>query len=186
MLEPWMTASGLTVLTRIPCGPPSSARQRARCSEAALADEYAAAFAPATSAFFDATKTTEPPRALLEQNAEGLARSEEVAARQHGVVLLPVGEGRLGDRRARRETGRGDEDVEAAVLEHGPPRHLDDGVLARHVDGDGESAAQAVRGDQLLRHLLGALDVAVGDDDVRAACGEQCAQSRGRFRSRRR
>ena len=62
MLEPAITASGLTVLTRIPCGPPSSARQRARWSDAAFAEEYAAAFAPATSAFFDPTKTTEPPR----------------------------------------------------------------------------------------------------------------------------
>jgi len=51
----------LTVLTRIPCGPPSSARQRARWSDAAFADEYADAFAPATSAFFEPTKTIEPP-----------------------------------------------------------------------------------------------------------------------------
>src|ERR1035437_982715 len=57
-----MTASGLTVLTRIPCAPPSSARQRARWSEAAFAEEYAAAFAPATRAFFDPTNTSEPPR----------------------------------------------------------------------------------------------------------------------------
>src|SRR5215510_11123353 len=61
MADPAMTASGLTVLTRIPCGPPSSARQRARRSEAALADEYAEALAPATSAFLEPTKTTEPP-----------------------------------------------------------------------------------------------------------------------------
>ena len=38
-LQPSSTASGLTVLTRIPFGPPSSARQRARCREAAFADE---------------------------------------------------------------------------------------------------------------------------------------------------
>ena len=31
-------------------------------TSAQFADEYAAAFAPATSAFFDATKTTDPPR----------------------------------------------------------------------------------------------------------------------------
>ena len=37
--EPSMTASGLTVFTRIESAPPSSARQRARCSEAALAEE---------------------------------------------------------------------------------------------------------------------------------------------------
>ena len=76
MLEPSITASGLTVLTRIPCAPPSSARQRARCSEAALADEYAAAFAPATSAFFEPTKTIEPPRpcSISTRNASRAAR----------------------------------------------------------------------------------------------------------------
>ena len=62
MREPCSTASGLTVLTRMPSAPPSSARQRARCSSAAFADEYAAAFLPATSAFLEATKTIEPPR----------------------------------------------------------------------------------------------------------------------------
>ena len=62
MREPCRTASGLTVFTRIPAAPPSSARQRARCSSAAFADEYAAAFLPATSAFFDATNTIDPPR----------------------------------------------------------------------------------------------------------------------------
>ena len=90
MLEPWITASGLTVLTRIPCGPPSSARQRARWSDAAFADEYAAAFAPATSAFFERDEDDRAAAALLEQHAERLARGEEVAAREHRVVLLPV------------------------------------------------------------------------------------------------
>ena len=37
--EPSITASGLTVLTRMPWRPPSSARQRARWSAAAFADE---------------------------------------------------------------------------------------------------------------------------------------------------
>ena len=129
-----MTASGLTVLTRIPCGPPSSARQRARCSDAAFADEYAAALLPATSAFFEATKTIEPPRPCSSRTRKRLARREEVAAREHRVVQLPVLERRLGDRRARREAGRGDEDVEAAVLEHRAARQLGDRVLARHVD----------------------------------------------------
>ena len=169
MPEPWMTASGLTVLTRIPCGPPSSARQRARCSDAAFADEYAAAFAPATSAFFDADEDDRPAAPLREQDAERLARGEEVAACEHGVVLLPIRERRLGDRRARRETGRGDEDVDAAVLEHCPPRHLHDCLLARDVDGDRERAAKAVRRHELVGDLLDALDVAIGDDDVRAA-----------------
>ena len=62
MRDPASTASGLTVLTRIPNCPPSSARQRARCASAALAVEYAAAFLPATSAFLLATKTRLPPR----------------------------------------------------------------------------------------------------------------------------
>ena len=39
MREPLRTASGLTVLTRTPYCPPSSARQRARCASAALAAE---------------------------------------------------------------------------------------------------------------------------------------------------
>jgi hypothetical protein len=51
----------LTVFTRMPSPPPSSARQRARCSSAAFADEYAAAFLPATTAFFEAMNTIEPP-----------------------------------------------------------------------------------------------------------------------------
>ena len=38
MREPRITASGLTTLTRIPCGAPSTARHRARCSAAAFAD----------------------------------------------------------------------------------------------------------------------------------------------------
>ena len=38
MPDPWMTASGFTVFTRMPAGPPSSARHRARCREAAFAD----------------------------------------------------------------------------------------------------------------------------------------------------
>ncbi len=55
--------------------------------------------------------------------------------------------------------------------------HLRDRVLVGHVDADGERAAHAVRRDELLGDLLGALDVQVGDDDVRAALGEQ---ARGR------
>ena len=71
-----MTASGLTVFTRMPCSPPSSARQRARWREAALAEEYAVAFAPATSAFFEPTKTIEPPRpcAIRTRKASRAAR----------------------------------------------------------------------------------------------------------------
>src|SRR5262249_4099324 len=59
--DPAITASGLTVLTRMESAPPSSARHRARCSDAAFADEYAAALAPPTSAFLEPTNTIEPP-----------------------------------------------------------------------------------------------------------------------------
>ena len=90
MLEPASTASGLTVLTRMPCAPPSSARHRARWSDAALADEYAAAFAPATSAFFEPDEDDRAAAALLEQHAERLARGEEVAAGEHRVVAAPT------------------------------------------------------------------------------------------------
>src|SRR5215472_4987812 len=58
---PCSTASGQTELTRMPDAPPSSARQRARCSSAAFAAEYAAAFFPAAMLFFEATKTSDPP-----------------------------------------------------------------------------------------------------------------------------
>ncbi len=51
--------------------------------------------------------------------------------------------------------------------------HLDDGLLVGHVDVDGDAPAEAVRGDDLVGHLLGAVDVEVGDDDVGAALGEQ-------------
>src|SRR6266852_2133039 len=110
-----------------------------------------------------------PAAPLVEEDAERLTRGEEVAACQDRVVLLPVSKRRLGDGRARGETGRGDEDVDPAVLEYRTPRHLYDCVLARDIDEDGKSAAKAVRGRQLLRDLLDALDVAIGDNDVRAA-----------------
>src|SRR3712207_9100657 len=45
----------------MPSGPPSSARHRARCNSAALAEEYALAFFPAAMAFFEATKMRLPP-----------------------------------------------------------------------------------------------------------------------------
>src|SRR6266568_3671645 len=50
MRDPASTASGLTVFTRMPNCPPSSARQRARCASAALAVEYAAAYSTAKAA----------------------------------------------------------------------------------------------------------------------------------------
>src|SRR4029077_19238890 len=74
--------------------------------------------------------------ALIEQDAERLTGGEEIAARQDRVVLLPLRKRRLGDRRARGETGRRDEDVDPSVLEYCPARHLDDCVLARDVDED--------------------------------------------------
>src|SRR5207244_5880296 len=60
---------------------------------------------------------------LLKQDAECLARGEEVAARQNRVVPLPVLERRLSDGGARGETRRADEDVESAVREDGLPHH---------------------------------------------------------------
>ena len=55
------TASGFTQLNRIPAAPPSSARQRARCNSAALAELYAAPSALAIKAFFELMNTTLPP-----------------------------------------------------------------------------------------------------------------------------
>src|SRR6186997_2491371 len=120
MLEPWMTASGLTVLTRMPCG-------------------------------------------------------QEVAACEHGVAQLPVVERRLRDRGARREARRGDEYVDAAVLEHGPPDHLLHGVLAGHVGLDGDRAPSAVGSHEFLRDLGGPVAVEIGDDDMRAARAEEAS-----------
>ena len=71
-----------------------------------------------------------------------------------------------------RQAGRGDEDVDSAVLEHDPFDHLDHGSLVGHVDRKGEAAAQAVCRDELVGHLTGSLDVQVGDDDVGATLGE--------------
>ena len=80
--EPWRTASGLTVLTRIPGRPPSSARQRARCSSAAFADEYAAALRPRRAR--SSTRRTRSSRpALRAQHAERRARDQEVAGPEH-------------------------------------------------------------------------------------------------------
>src|ERR671912_183785 len=61
ILDPCNTASGLTVLTLMRSGPPSSARHRAKCNSAAFAEEYADAFFPAAMEFFEATKTRLPP-----------------------------------------------------------------------------------------------------------------------------
>src|SRR5205823_5349071 len=55
---------------------------------------------------------------LLDQDAEGLPRGEEVASREHGEIELPVFDARLRERCARRKTRRGDEDVEAAIGMH--------------------------------------------------------------------
>ena len=172
MLEPWITASGFTVLTRIPSGPPSSARHRARCSEAALADEYAAALAPATSAFFDATKTIDPPDTLRLEDAERLARGEEVPACEDREVALPVLERGLRHGSARREPRGCDEDVEPAVREHGATGHLLHGVLERHVHLDGESATGSVGRLDLVRDLLRSICMQIPDDDVRSERGE--------------
>ena len=61
-----------------------------------------------------------------------------------------------------------------------------DRLLVGHVDVDGDRTAKAVRGDDLLRDLLRAFEVQVGDDDVRAAFGKQRAPRPGRSRLRRR
>ena len=106
---------------------------------------------------------------LLDQDPEGLPRGEEVPAGEHRVVQLPLLERRLGDRRARGEARRGDEDVEPAVLEHRAPRHLGDRVLARHVAVHRERPPKAVRRADLLGDLCRAVGVEVGDDDVGAA-----------------
>ena len=78
--------------------------------------------------------------AAPEEDSKRLAGGEEVAASEHREDALPVLERGLRHRSARREPGRGDEDVQPAVGEHGAAGHLLDGVLARHIHLDGESA----------------------------------------------
>ena len=76
---------------------PSTARQRARCSAAALAAQYAEAPGEATSAFLLPTKTMEPPRPWRFISAERLARDEEIAGGQDVDVALPHLQRRLVD-----------------------------------------------------------------------------------------
>ena len=85
--------------------------------------------------------------------------------------------GRAGDRRARREAGGGDEDVEPAVGEHRRVDGAPDGRLVGDVGRDRDRAAETIRGHELVCHLLRAVGVQVGDDDVRSALGEH---ARGR------
>ena len=126
----------MTVLTRIPAPPPSSARQRARCSSAAFADEYAAAFLPATSAFLEAMKTIEPPTSCSLEDLERFARDEEVAGAEDRVVAVPLLERRLLERGAGRDAGVGDDDVEAAErVDRGGERRRDV-LLGRDVAAD--------------------------------------------------
>ena len=95
------------------------------------------------------------------------------------IIFLTVAQSAtvgLGDRRARREAGRGDEDVDAAVLEHGPPRHpRRRRPRSLTSTGHGDScAAEHVRERRARRQrFLPTLLVEVGDDDVRAARGEK-------------
>ena len=103
---------------------------------------------------------------------ERLARGQEVAACEHGVVALPVLERGLGDRRARGEAGRRDEDVDAPVLEDSSIGHRLDGVFAGHVDLDRYRPPEALGVDDLVGDLLGPVDVQIGDDDMGAAGSE--------------
>ena len=57
-------------------------------------------------------------------------------------------------------------------------RHLGDGVLVVTSTGTASARRGAVRGDELVGDLLRAVDVEVGDDDVRAARGEQARGAR--------
>ena len=60
-LESWKTASGFTMLERMPCGAPSSASTLASWASAALAAEYAAKSLPGDITFLVATNTSAPP-----------------------------------------------------------------------------------------------------------------------------
>ncbi len=188
MLEPSMTASGLTVLTRMPCLPPSSARQRARCSEAALADEYAAALAPATSAFLEPTKTIAPPRALLHEHAQGLARGQEVAARQHRVVAFPT------RRRVVSMTGAlvamPALDTRTSTPPYASTARRTMSATASSlgdVDVRRPSARRAPRAaHDLVGHGGGAVGVEVGHDDVRAELGQAARRRAADAAARRR
>ena len=67
-------------MIRIEAPPHSAARQRARCSSAALAVEYAAAFGPATTEFLEATKMIEPPAPYC-----SIVRNASLATRKYPV-----------------------------------------------------------------------------------------------------
>ena len=94
------------------------------------------------------------------------------------MVLLPLRERRLRQRRARGDPGRADEHVEAAVLEDDPPDDVRDRLLARHVDPQAERAPRAEARAELLGDRLRALRVEVGDGDVGAELGELRAVAR--------
>ena len=88
--EPCSTASGFTVLTRMPSPPPSSARHRARCSSAAFADEYAEAVLARHQRVLGGDEHDRSARPLPSHDAERLARDEEVARGENRLVSIPL------------------------------------------------------------------------------------------------
>ena len=123
---------------------------------------------PATSAFLDAMKTIDPPMSCVAQDAERLASDEEVAGHEDRVVAVPLGQRRLLDRRARRDAGVGDHDVDAA-----------EGLTAarkasRTSSSEVTSPATArPRVAKLSDGLVGAVAVEVEGDDARAGVGQR-------------
>ena len=154
----------------MPAPPPSSARQRARCSSAALADEYAGGVLARHERVLGRDEHDRAADVLLPQDPERLARDEEVAGDEDVVVAVPLVERRLLDRGARRDAGVGDEDVDAAVARDRRGERPGHRLLAGDVAADRE-AVVAVGRDRVLRALL----VEVERDDARAGLGERVA-----------
>ena len=173
MLDPWITASGIDRVDADPVRAAFLGEAAPEVQGRRFRRGVRGGIRPCDERVLRADEDDRAATALLDQNAERLPCGQEVAAGEHRVAQLPVVERRLGDRRARREPCRRDQDVQATVLENRPADHL----LRRRPRWSRRPRrrplADAVRGDELRRDVPGAVAVQVRDDDVRAARGEQ-------------
>ena len=110
------TASGFTMLERMPCGPPSSASTLASCASAALearvGREVLARRHHVLGGHEDEARRRAPAAFSTRMR---LARHQEVARRVHRERALPVGQRHAVHRRGVRDARVGHDDVEAAV-----------------------------------------------------------------------
>ena len=114
-----------------------------------------------------------PAAALLDQHPECLPGGEEVPSREHRVILLPVLERCLSDRRTRCEPCRSDENVETAVFEHRLAAPSRPRFLTRDVDRRPLTRGECRTFRPAPSDFLCPFDVPIGNNDMGAASCEQ-------------